>query len=245
ISLFILIDPLKIGEHVNVKLYRLFGYITLFASVAFSLDYFSGFPVWLWAVPLIIYLSPYLISPLKKRLSIIMAVSWIVVFSYVGLIGYVIYAKYNPQADVSLIQKFLPQLKVPKVKTRTYSENELTYSPPAVKNKTTTSTLTKQKIPNKIKPKTNTPIKKSKQQTITPAPQNNTKIAPGKTTTASGPYIQGLKEADHKFLSLLKEHENLKNQYQKIVEENKKLTQELSEVKGIKKKPASTITETL
>lgn len=128
-SLFILIDPLKIANHVNIKIYRLLGYITLFSAFAFSLDYFSGFPVWLWAVPLIIYLSPYLISPLRKHLKLVIAVSWLVVFSYVGLIGYVIYSKYNPDADMTFVNQILPQLNIPKSKGKIYRIEDFNYHP--------------------------------------------------------------------------------------------------------------------
>lgn len=258
ISLFILIDPLKIGDHLNIKIYRLFGYITLFASVAFSLDFFSGFPVWLWTIPLVIYLSPYLISPLKKRLGLILALSWLVVFSYVGLIAYVIYAKYNPSANVAFIQKYLPQLKIPPSKDKTYSEQDFIYPPPSQDVQQDQSTQTKKQTELELKDKknlkettaqktplaTSTDITKPKAKKLNPkkltkslilSPDQTTKTHPSKPAIQTGPYLQSLKEADKKFLRLQTDFDKLKSEYKKVIDENKKLVQEIQKLKGNKK----------
>lgn len=108
LSLFILIDPLKIGSYLNTKIFRLTGFIFLFASVAFSLQYFSGFPVWMWGIPLLVYLLPYLIHPLKKYLRTILFIAWVVVLAYVAVIGYAVYIRYYPQASLKIMSKYVP-----------------------------------------------------------------------------------------------------------------------------------------
>ena len=112
VSLFILIDPLKLGEHLHGKIYRLFGFIALFVSVIFSLEYFTGFPVWLWIIPIVLYLLPYVIPPIKKIAWFISLVTWLLIFSYVGISGYVLYSHFHPETDPSLISKIFPQLKL-------------------------------------------------------------------------------------------------------------------------------------
>lgn len=95
LSLFILIDPLKISQLFNSsKIYHVFGYLSLLFSVVFSLEYFLHFPVWLWMIPLIIYILPYLIVPLRKNFRLISFLAWLIVFSYVCVIGFSIYKKY-------------------------------------------------------------------------------------------------------------------------------------------------------
>lgn len=116
LSLFILIDPLKIGPHLHSRIYKLFGFIALFISVIFFLEYATGFPVWLWIIPVVLYLIPYLITPLKKIAWFISLVSWLLIFSYAGISGYVLYAQINPGIDTTLVSKLFPQLRL-KVRT--------------------------------------------------------------------------------------------------------------------------------
>ncbi|MBF0106216.1 MAG: hypothetical protein HQM16_12920 [Deltaproteobacteria bacterium] len=248
VSLFILIDPLKISTHLNAKIYRLFGYIILFAAVAFSLDFFSGFPVWLWTVPLVIYLSPYLVSPLKKRMGLVLGLSWLVVFSYVALIGYVIYSKYNTQIDVAFIKKILPQLHIPQSRDKMFSEKDFTYAPPLVNEHITQKTVTPPPLQTNTPGTATTPHRPfvkitdiTKPQQFEPekkqTPQTETTLTPPivltpKPPDQTGPYLQSLKEADKKFLELQKDYNALKSRYEKITVENKELLQELDRLKG-------------
>lgn len=253
-SLFILIDPLKIANHVNAKIYRLLGYITLFAAVAFSLDYFSGFPVWLWTIPLIIYLSPYLVSPLRKHLKLVLALSWLVVFSYVGLIGYVIYSKYNPEADVSLVQKIFPQLKIPSPTGKIYKAEDFAYNPDEPQDKTLTPKQVIKKELKKLKPKDNViSPPQPKEETIAKtdsSPKESTNkptvslsvTPPPSNKTLSGPYLKSLQEADLEFVELKKKHKTLQEKYEALQKENEGLKEK---VELLKKQSKTANQETL
>jgi len=236
ISLFILIDPLKISLHLNSKLYRLFGYLTLFVAVAFSLDYFSGFPVWLWGIPLIIYLAPYLISPLKKWIKIVMLLAWLVVIFYVGLIGYVIYSKYNPSADITFVKKILPQIRVPTPKEDVITEDDLAYHP-TPKDEITTQTQPTEKEET-FKDKLEELAKKSQTQQekaehpIMPKPE---------PTHVTGPYLNSLHEADKKYIKLQNELNDLKTKYQQLLKDNQSLRNELNELKANQKPKTETL----
>jgi hypothetical protein len=96
ISLFLLFDPLKISQYVNAKFYRLTGYFFLAVAVVFSLAHLTGFPPGLWMIPLLVYLLPYLVPSLKKNLKIILAIAWIIILAYLGVIGYIVYGRYYP-----------------------------------------------------------------------------------------------------------------------------------------------------
>lgn len=250
-SLFMLIDPLKISQHVNEKIYRLFGYIALLASVAFSLDFFSGFPVWLWTIPLVVYLSPYLISSLRRYLKLVLFVAWLVVFSYVGLIGYVIYSKFNPEVDVSLVKLLLPQLKIPSTaKGKIYKEDDLYYDP---NTPDTVQDKTKPTETHSDSPEKNSVNSTQTQATVTitetQSPTSNTAtttqsptadVQPDSTfksipktssssnaedsdSTKAGPYLKGIQAADEEYIRLKKQYKKLMEKYKELQRENHSL----------------------
>lgn len=257
-SLFILIDPLKIGAHVNERIYRLFGYIALLSAVAFSLDFFSGFPVWLWSIPLVIYLSPYLVSPLRKHLKLVLFVAWMVVFSYVGLIGYVIYSKFNPDIDTSIVKKFLPQLNIPgAARGKIYKEDDLYYDPkqeqvsqptktpvadaPTALPTDTTSPKPQQQDKPPIKDTAESTPAVLSDSTATQTAPSTSSTDPGvhvqqptDTTTKkstqdiTGPYLKGLQDADAQYIALKRQYNELLNSMSKLRKENQNLKEQLN-----------------
>jgi len=209
VSLFILIDPLKIGNYLNAKIYRLVGYVFLFASVAFSLEYFSGFFVYLWAIPLVIYLLPYLISPLRKYSKTILFMAWLVVISYVVMIGYSIYVKYYPSSNLEIISKYMP------IKSPTEKE---------ISAKTAVQVTTEQQIETNVVPDTTTPtIVKTPPPPIETAKQNNSQL--------SGPYLNSLKQADEKYLIMQNNYNDLQKLYDELKKENDTLKKEIKFLK--------------
>lgn len=111
-GLFVLIDPLKVEQHLNGKIYRLVGYILLFTAVIFSMTYLTGFPVYLWAIPIVVYLAPYLVSSLRRRMKLILVMAWLIVIVYVGIIGTILYDRYDANSDMSVLSQFIPRFPV-------------------------------------------------------------------------------------------------------------------------------------
>lgn len=222
ISLFILIDPLKIASHLNAKIYRLFGFLTLFAAVAFSLDYFSGFPVWLWAIPLIIYLAPYLISPLKKRQGVVLAIAWLVIFAYIGVIAYAIYVRYSLQTkQPALISELLQDVpptdgKNDKPKGLKTDLTPITPPPPEPT----------QTAPSSSPP----PIQEDKPTTKKPREPSPKAAGNKKEQLVTGPFFKSLQTADNQYLQLKKKYDALKKAHRKLAKENEALKMKLKEL---------------
>jgi hypothetical protein len=62
-------------------------------------------------IPLIIYVLPYLIVPLRKNFRLISFLAWLIVFSYVCVIGFSIYTKYYVNGhliDIKALTTFTP-----------------------------------------------------------------------------------------------------------------------------------------
>ncbi|MFH1356967.1 MAG: hypothetical protein ABII18_07525 [bacterium] len=231
IALFILLDPLKIATHVNVKIYKLFGYLVLCAAIAFGIEFMMGFPVWPWIIPIVIYLAPYLISPLRRFHSIILIISWILVFVYVLVIGLVIYGGFNKSFDARFITKhfhhsgyLFEQQKPIHKQLDNKIENEKIPSPiikeqkPAVKTPLTTP-ATKIKQPEV-----------SKKPLITEQPKKQTSQT---QSPSSGPFLKSLQEADKDYVKLTDEHKILKNKYNDLLKKNIDLEKQLEELKDL------------
>lgn len=222
ISLFILIDPLKISQLLNTKIYRLFGYLILLLSVTFSLDHFTGFPVWLWAIPVVIYLAPYLILPLKKHHGMVIAFAWLVVILYAGFIGYTIYGRFHFHAEVPYLSKILSKMQTPRPDSEAEKNTVLKYQPLEINPETMQDPNTQ---PAKQKPQT----KKNQEFTsLKPLQQKNDKPSP----SFPGPYVDSLKQADQKYLDLNEEYQSLKKKYDMLKKQNKDLKEQVEELKA-------------
>jgi hypothetical protein len=101
LSLFVLIDPLKIATYVQPRAYRAVGLFLLFASIAFSTMYVTHFPVWLWAIPLIAYLLPHAVPPWKPRSGLFHFCAWLLVLVYMSLAWYSVYNRFYPNRNFS------------------------------------------------------------------------------------------------------------------------------------------------
>lgn len=197
VSLFILVDPLKLALFLNPRIYKLVGYLLLFTAFAFSLDHFTGFPVWLWALPVVIYLAPYVAPPLKKRAGWIVALAWILVISYMGLIGYMIYAQYNPDVSTGVLEQVFPKLKLPRNEPSNYLKD---YQDDFVEETNTSVTVTK---PLEDTPVTEDPIEEPAADLTNP-------------TTPEPQITPTLTEFYQEFQDLKKEHEVLKQKLKEL-----------------------------
>lgn len=231
IALFILLDPLKIATHVNAKIYKLFGYLILCAAIAFGIEFMMGFPVWPWIIPIVIYLAPYLISPIRRFHSIILIVSWILVFAYVLIIGLVIYGGFNKSFNARFITNhfqhtgYLFEQQKPAQKQINKKPEIVKTRPPAVKKqkpvKKTSLTTPATKIKKPVAPKT---PPKAKQPT-----KKGTQIQP----LSSGPFLKSLQEADKDYVKLTGEHKILKDKYNDLLKNNIDLEKQLEELKDL------------
>lgn len=212
-SLFILIDPLKIGQFINHKIYRVFGYLFLLFAVIFSLEYFIQFPVWLWMIPLIIYLLPYLIQPLRKYLKIVFALAWLIVFVYIGVIGYMIYSKYYLTGNLSALTKLIPfQSNEQSELKKTLNIDEAFQDAVNQDEKTIETDHSINFSQKKSSPKIST-----------------TKNDDMKTTTHSpaGPLLKSIQNVDEQFMELENKYEKLKEEYDSLNQQNQELKNQI------------------
>lgn len=225
-GLFVLIDPLKVEQHLNGKIYRLVGYSMLFTAVIFSMTYLTGFPVYLWAVPIVVYLAPYLVSSLRHRMKLILAMAWLIVIVYVGIIGNILYGRYYPNTDMNVFSKFIPQFPV------THLQDE-------VSEHETEDAL------NGNTPEKDTPVTTNQIEPLETAEPSDTTTAPPMDFDEDGPFLKSLKNADEKYLKLQTEYDNLKTLYDHLADENKKLKKEMKDLKKMAPSSAGEKTETL
>jgi hypothetical protein len=217
ISLFLLIDPLRIRYHVNPKIYRLFGYLFLLASAVFSLEHFTGFPVWLWVIPVVIYLIPYLITPLKSKSGLIAAVAWIIVVGYFLVVGYLFYTTHYENKEVNVSETIRAWIK--KDKTPSELHKQLDFEKDfQTDNVVNDGNKTQDTVEKKQPVSTTSTTTVTTQKTTEP-----TTTAKQTPTNLGGPYLQSLKQADETFIKLKNSYDELQTKYDDLILENTKL----------------------
>lgn len=217
LALFILIDPLKLALYLPSRPYRIVGFLLLLTSIAFSMMFFTNFPAWLWLIPLLIYLLPYVIPSLKKRIKLVQFLAWLVVISYLALTTYALYSQAHEDKRFSfLISWFMP------LEQDSTEENQ----------------IQKDQVVIPIEKENGQKAEEKKEaETIVPLPKNKPPLyqhKPRRRFTAiedeeRGPFFESLKRADQKYLQLKKDYNQLLQQYRKLKEENKKLKEKLGE----------------
>lgn len=245
IALFILLDPLKIENHINSRFFKLFGYLILCAAIAFSLQFLTGFPVWPWIVPIVVYLAPYLISPLKKFNRLILLISWLLVFLNTLIVGLLIYSGFNSSFDTSFITKFFPQqgyllqksndtpikatlhegIKILDGSETDKKENDTKTD----KNKSVDKQVRDSKKPKEVI-KTETVVVEKK---TPPKKKIESKTQDKPEQTSSGPYLESIQKADEEFRKLQKEHMALKKKHNDLLKTNIKLEKEIQDLKDL------------
>lgn len=225
LSIFVLIDPLKLSAYVQPRAYRIAGLFLLFTSVAFSTMYFTDFPVWLWTAPLVVYLLPHAIPPWKSRSSWFHFFAWMIVLVYMTLSWYSVYSRFYPDNRFTfLIDWFSTSDHAP---LSTGLEQE-TIVIPVDKDDGSREDLpvVVQKPDFPAKPATTPPPSTEPaapvlDETLTrkPLPRASDDLS----AIEDGPFLQSLKKADEKYIRLKEDYEELKNRYEELKEENERL----------------------
>lgn len=231
LSLFILFDPLKISEKVNKRHYRLIGFIVFFAASTFALEFFTSFPVWLWIVPIVIYLVPILVPPLKKRQILFSISSWATVIVYLSIITYLVYVQFNPNYKIAVLDSWFPEIKI---SNNVYQKPETT--PVKPKEKTVLST-----IPSTVnEPNSFTkPIQKqssqdttnTKDQTVTVIPFDTDLSNKNSTSISSLNQNQKTSAKKDKLSLLISNLQKFSKEYKKLKKENEDLKDEIVALK--------------
>lgn len=222
LSLFVLIDPLKIALHVQQKLYRRGGYLLLTIAAAFLMMYFTSFPVWLWLIPLVVYLLPFIMPPLKKQEALLTVMAWVCVLVYVGLITYAIYSRFYPDNANPVLTSWFTKNQgsgimstidtdQQKLREKLQAETEIQKQALAAEMPhDSTPTTTPQPSPSLITENSEEPML-------------STHYKDFRLFSQDGPLLKSLREADNKYLKLRDEFRKLKNRVKELERENAEL----------------------
>ncbi len=207
VSVFVLIDPLKMSKHFPDKACRTVGLLLLFAATAFFLMYVTGFPVWLWVFPLMIYVVPYTIPSWRARLFYFRLASWVLVLLFTAIISYNIYSTYFPQAGITELDTVFAGLSnKDNIKDKLHLPFQTKTSPVDADHK-----------PSNDFELMHNPIN-------TAAPTPNTATAPASnlqdvSVLQTGPILDSLKEFDAKYLEMKRDYQKLQEKYREALHE--------------------------
>lgn len=224
LSLFVLIDPLKLIVYIQPRAYRITGLFLLFASVAFSTMYFTGFPVWLWSMPLVIYLLPYTIMLFRQRQTSLQLSAWLLIVVYLALVSYSLYSRFYPNPRYTFLVNWFAKPAI---------ENNLTALPTTPQPNETETVASDDK--NSTPPQKELP--NEGEEIVEHEPLATTE--PNSITTESrfesfaleeeGPFLRSLKEADEKYVQLKRDYEQLNKKYHELEQKHIKLLEETRE----------------
>ncbi|EKD50540.1 MAG: hypothetical protein ACD_62C00510G0007 [uncultured bacterium] len=256
ISLFILLDPLKISMHMNDKIYKLFGHLLLCTALAFGIQFLTGFPVWPWIIPVVLYLAPYLLSPLKRFHGLINLASWLLVFAYTLTIGLVLYGHFMPGFDSSFITKrfaqqgYLSQHDQDRHKTR--PKKSLPKEEPAVdpvaephQIRETETPNSANEIPAETAPENNQPVSPSALpalETVVPpntaveiqsVPVSEPQPVAGTLPDSGAAYFEPSPAVGNDVSRLAEEKAQLQNKYNDLLRKNIELEKEIEDLKNL------------
>ncbi len=88
LGILFLWDPLHLGNATSHRFVKLLGYLFFNTAIILAACFLTNFPAVLWLVPFVIYLLPHLIPSLKKSAALVFAITWLLIFCYVGILGY-------------------------------------------------------------------------------------------------------------------------------------------------------------
>lgn len=110
---FLVWDPFSLCPEIYRKIVRVVGDILFGLGIILSLSYFTKFPLWLWSIPAMGLLLPYLIPPLHQYIKLILALSLALMIAYLGVIGLRIYRQFYPLSQLEISLPVENQLVVP------------------------------------------------------------------------------------------------------------------------------------
>lgn len=230
VSLFVLIDPLKLSGFFPQRLCRVLGLTLLFASFAFFLMSSTGFRVWLWIFPFTLYVIPYTIPSWRAKKIYFQFWAGILVLGFLVLIGHKIYSGSYPEARVESLETLFNLLSpkslemqdpFPHVHTASQPDLSLIHNPiPAIASETPHENP---KVENTHRPADTHSVVQT--NTI----QNSTE----RPVIQNGPLVESLKEFDQKYLELKLDYSRLQEKYREALHEIEILK---SENEGLKSK---------
>ena len=98
-GLFTIRDPFHLCPPAQKKLVNTVCFTAAAGGIIISLSIFTSFPFWLWTLPVILALLPYVVSPLAKHHKSILALSITLVIVYLGIMGVKTYRRFVPTGE--------------------------------------------------------------------------------------------------------------------------------------------------
>ncbi len=95
-GIFLIWDPFALCPEIYRNSVRVVGDILLGLGIIISLSFFTKFPLWLWTIPAVGLLLPYLIPPLHRHVKWILTTSLALMIIYLTIIGSRIYHHFYP-----------------------------------------------------------------------------------------------------------------------------------------------------
>lgn len=244
LSTFVLIDPLKISKHLPGKSFRISGLFLLIAALAFALMHITGFPIWLWIFPFVVYVVPFTIPSWRAKHLWFQALAWLLVLLYSSIIGYHVYSLYHPENQVESLEtlfkplsnkdelqnkfRFLQNSSVKKVdientiqqaQNETAETEKLTETPPLM-----TNPLQKDKPALHPESQTSSPL--------TPLSIAEPKEIEIETEDSEkGPLYQAVQDFDQKYLELKRDYRKLQEKYRNALQEIDELKDQMDQKK--------------
>lgn len=219
LSLFVLIDPLKISLHVNKKIYQRVGYSLLLLSLTFFTMYFTNFPVWLWLIPLVVYALPRVIPPFKKQEALLTVMASVCTFVYLALITYAVYTRFYPDnANIEMVSWFTEDAENGLMSTIDSDQKKLMEKLEA----TTVHLESDPNLAQHLAPNSDTAAltAPSHHADTTDSDKNREEF---RMLSRDGPFTKSLREADIRFLKLKDEYKRLRQQTEALEKENAEL----------------------
>lgn len=227
VSVFVLIDPLKMSKHLPDKSCRIAGLLLLFAAVAFFLMYVTGFPVWLWVFPVVIYVMPYTIPSWRSRTFVFKLGAWALVLLFVSIVSYNVYSTYFPQSAITTLDTAFAGLSNKddiKNKLQFLPAQKTPLQPDLVQNAADEIDLIHNPISKNPSAVPNAPA------SVDAAPAQNSVVQQASKDESeilkNGPLLNALKDFDSKYLELKYDHQKLQEKYREALRELESLKME-------------------
>ena len=229
VSVFVLIDPLKMSKHFPDKACRTAGLLLLFAATAFFLMFVTGFPVWLWVFPLTIYVVPYTIPSWRARLFYYRLAAWALVLLFSAIITYNIYSAYFPEVAVKPLDTVLAGFS---------NKDDMKNNLPFLKYQRLPMQPELEQKPSNDFELMHNPVQETKTEPVatpvTPVAPVEVPVADTNTVLQTGPLLDSLKEFDARYLELKHDYQKLQEKYRETLHELETLK---LEIESLKKKP--------
>jgi len=216
-SLFVRIDPFKVGRFFPEKSFQTTSLLLFLASIAFFAMFLTGFPVWLWALPLLLYLMPYLTPSWRAKQFYFRLFSWLLIFGFLSAILGNIYTVYSPDSSVARFNPVFSRLG-----NKQQIENRLNFLPKPHPNPLQ-PTLEQNRVDNNESKNQvgdlgliHNPVKSPQSQTLSPTIIKSSEEEPSQILE-DGPLLESLRSFDQKYLELKRDYQELQDKYRHVL----------------------------